>query len=57
MGQIVTRAASTKVEARSRRTSIVVGAVIGLVVALAAALAWDPARRLLGRDAAPEPAE
>ena len=47
--QIVTRAVATKVEAKSRRSSIIVGAVIGLVVGILLALAWDPVRRRFGR--------
>jgi uncharacterized protein involved in exopolysaccharide biosynthesis len=48
--QVVTRAAAAKVDARSRRTSVLVGAVIGLVAGGAVALAWDPvARRLRKR--------
>jgi capsular polysaccharide biosynthesis protein len=45
--QIVTRAAAAKVDARSRRTSILVGAVIGLIAGVALALVWDPAMRRL----------
>ncbi len=48
-GQLVTTAASSKVAAKSRRSSIVVGAVIGLVLGLLAALLWEPARRRLMR--------
>jgi capsular polysaccharide biosynthesis protein len=48
-GQIVTRATASKVAAKSKRSSIVIGAVIGLVVGLVLALLWDPVRRRLGR--------
>jgi capsular polysaccharide biosynthesis protein len=51
-GQIVTRATASKVAAKSKRSSIVIGAVIGLVVGLVLALLWDPVRRRLGRDPA-----
>lgn len=50
-GQVVTRATASKVAAKSRRSSIIVGAVIGLVAGLALALAWDPVRRRVGRTA------
>jgi uncharacterized protein involved in exopolysaccharide biosynthesis len=51
--QIVTKAAAAKVEARSRRTSILVGAVIGLLVGTLVALLWDPvSRRLKSRSQA-----
>lgn len=45
-GSVVTEAAAAKVDARSSRTSIVVGAFIGLLVGLAAALLWEPVARL-----------
>ena len=48
-GQVVTAAASSKVAAKSRRSSIVVGGVIGLVVGLLAALLWEPIRRRFAR--------
>ena len=44
-GQVVTRASATKVAARSRRTSMLVGAVIGLVAGVALALAWESVAR------------
>lgn len=54
-GQVVTAAAPSKVAAKSKRSSIVVGAVIGLVVGLLVALLWEPARRRFGRAADPAP--
>ena len=47
--QIITKAAAAKVDARSRRTSILVGALIGLVAGVALALAWDPVLRRVVR--------
>lgn len=44
-GQVVTRASATKVDARSPRISIIVGAVIGLVAGVALALLWEPVLR------------
>jgi hypothetical protein len=41
--QILTRAAAVKATARSRRNSVVVGALIGLLIGLAAALVWERA--------------
>lgn len=46
-GQIVTDAAPTKVAAKGKTGSIVIGAVVGLVVGLLLALLWDPVRRRL----------
>jgi capsular polysaccharide biosynthesis protein len=40
--RIVARAAATKVSARSKRSSLVIGALIGLIVGIAIALLWDP---------------
>lgn len=48
-GQLVTAAASSKVAAKSRRSSIVVGGVIGLVVGLLGALLWEPVGRRFAR--------
>ena len=44
--RVVTPAAATKVDARSPRTSAVIGAFIGLVLAVLAALFWAPVSRL-----------
>jgi uncharacterized protein involved in exopolysaccharide biosynthesis len=48
-GEVVTRAAPTKVTARGRRSSIIVGAVIGLLLGVLAALVWDPLARRIGK--------
>jgi hypothetical protein len=45
-GKVVSPAAATKVDARSARTSAVVGAFLGLVLATIVALLWAPASRL-----------
>jgi uncharacterized protein involved in exopolysaccharide biosynthesis len=45
-GRIVTEASAARVDARSTRTSIVVGAFIGLVLGALAALLWGPVVRL-----------
>lgn len=45
-GRIVTEASAARVDARSTRTSIVVGAFIGLVLGALAALVWGPLARL-----------
>lgn len=44
-GKRLTSASATKVAAKSKQSSIVIGAVIGLVVGLLAALLWDPVKR------------
>jgi len=46
-GRIVTEASAARVDARSTRTSIVVGAFIGLLLGALAALLWGPLARLL----------
>lgn len=52
-GRILTKAVASKATARSRRNSILVGAIIGLLLGLAAAIAWEPvASRLARRRAA-----
>jgi hypothetical protein len=45
-GRIVTEASAARVDARSTRTSIVVGALIGLLLGALAALLWGPLGRL-----------
>lgn len=45
-GRIVTEASAARVDARSTRTSIVVGAFIGLLLGALAALLWGPVARL-----------
>ena len=45
-GRIVTEASAARVDARSTRTSIVVGAFIGLLLGARAALLWGPLARL-----------
>jgi uncharacterized protein involved in exopolysaccharide biosynthesis len=45
-GRIVTEASAARVDARSTRTSIVVGAFIGLLLGVLAALLWAPLVRL-----------
>lgn len=40
--RVVAPAAATKVTARSKRSSLVIGALIGLIVGIAIALLWDP---------------
>jgi hypothetical protein len=45
-GRVVTEASAARVDARSTRTSIVVGAFIGLLLGALAALLWDPIARL-----------
>jgi uncharacterized protein involved in exopolysaccharide biosynthesis len=47
--RVVTPASATRVAARSRGSSLVVGAVVGLLAGVLAALAWDPVRSRLGR--------
>ena len=45
-GRVVTEAAAARVDARSTRTSIVVGAFIGLLLGALAAVLWGPIARL-----------
>ena len=47
--RVVTPASATRVAARSRGSSLVVGAVVGLLAGVLAALAWDAVRTRLGR--------
>jgi hypothetical protein len=44
-GRVVTRASASKVAARSRRSSLAVGAVVGLVAGLALAVGWEAVAR------------
>jgi capsular polysaccharide biosynthesis protein len=46
---VVTRAAASRVAARSRGTSMIVGAVLGLLVGVVLALLWDPVKTRLAR--------
>jgi uncharacterized protein involved in exopolysaccharide biosynthesis len=47
--KLITPARDTKTTARSRRNSVLVGAVIGLLLGILAALLWEPAVRLARR--------
>ena len=49
--RVVTGALAVKTTARSRRNSILVGAVIGLLLGILAALLWEPAAGLARRTA------
>jgi capsular polysaccharide biosynthesis protein len=49
--QIISPAHATKTTARSRRNSVLVGAVIGLLLGIIAALLWEPATRVVRRTA------
>jgi capsular polysaccharide biosynthesis protein len=40
--KVLARAASNKITARSRRNTVVIGALIGLILGIIAALLWDP---------------
>jgi len=46
---IVTRATASRVAARGRSTSMIVGAVLGLLVGVILALLWDPVKARLAR--------
>lgn len=46
---VVTRATASRVAARSRGTSMIVGAVLGLLVGVVLALLWDPVKARLAR--------
>jgi capsular polysaccharide biosynthesis protein len=48
-GRVVTRATPTRVSARGRGSSMIVGAVIGLLVGIVLALLWEPAKARLTR--------
>ncbi|HKA27350.1 MAG TPA: Wzz/FepE/Etk N-terminal domain-containing protein [Gaiellaceae bacterium] len=47
--QVLSPARASKTTARSRRNSILVGALIGLVIGILAALLWEPAARVVRR--------
>jgi len=47
--KVITPARATKTTARSRRNSVLVGALIGLLLGILAALLWEPAARLARR--------
>jgi uncharacterized protein involved in exopolysaccharide biosynthesis len=47
--KVLTAASATKTTARSRRNSVLVGALIGLLLGILAALLWEPATRLARR--------
>lgn len=50
--RVVTRGSATRVAARGRSSSLIVGAVIGLLVGVLLALAWEPVKARLGKPAA-----
>ena len=50
-GSQKTFAVSTKTTARSRRNTVIVGALIGLLIGIAAALLWEPVGRIVQRSA------
>jgi hypothetical protein len=50
-GSQKTFAVSTKTTARSRRNTVIVGALIGLLIGIAAALLWEPVGRIASRPA------
>jgi len=47
--KVLTAARATKTTARSRRNSVLVGALIGLLLGILAALLWEPVTRLARR--------
>jgi uncharacterized protein involved in exopolysaccharide biosynthesis len=47
--KVITPARAVKTTARSRRNSVLVGALIGLLLGIVAALLWEPAGRLARR--------
>jgi uncharacterized protein involved in exopolysaccharide biosynthesis len=49
--KLLTPARATKTTARSRRNSVLVGALIGLLLGIVAALLWEPAARVARRTA------
>jgi hypothetical protein len=48
-GQVFIRAVPVKTTARSRRNSVIVGALIGLIIGILAALLWEPVLRVVRR--------
>jgi uncharacterized protein involved in exopolysaccharide biosynthesis len=51
LGKQETFAVATKTTARSRRNTVIVGALIGLLLGIAAALLWEPVGRIVHRQA------
>ena len=51
LGKQETYAVATKTTARSRRNTVIVGALIGLLIGIAAALLWEPVGRIVHRPA------
>jgi uncharacterized protein involved in exopolysaccharide biosynthesis len=51
LGKQETYAVATKTTARSRRNTVIVGALIGLLIGIAAALLWEPVGRIAHRPA------
>jgi uncharacterized protein involved in exopolysaccharide biosynthesis len=49
--QVISPARASKTTARSRRNSVLVGALIGLLLGIIAALLWEPAARVVRRSA------
>ncbi|HEX6680876.1 MAG TPA: hypothetical protein VF063_09545 [Gaiellaceae bacterium] len=49
--QLISPARASKTTARSRRNSVLVGALIGLLLGIIAALLWEPAARVVRRSA------
>ena len=49
--QLISPARASKTTARSRRNSVLVGALIGLLLGIVAALLWEPAARVVRRSA------
>jgi uncharacterized protein involved in exopolysaccharide biosynthesis len=50
LGKQETFAVATKTTARSRRNTVIVGALIGLLLGIAAALLWEPVGRVVRHD-------
>jgi uncharacterized protein involved in exopolysaccharide biosynthesis len=49
--KLITPARAVKTTARSRRNSVLVGALIGLLLGIIAALLWEPAAKVVRRTA------